>query len=189
MSERAGATMASSDLEENAQLTIVLGGTNPHRALVQNLKQRGYRVLLADYLEAPPAADAADEHVRVSALDVEAVHRLATERKASLVISVCLDRAIPVVAEVSRRLGLPSIYTPENALRFTDKVTSALPSFICFSWNSLLSHPSYKQYKAPKIQIANIIKLLFRLCLFPVASTAILVLPLKSFFEFPDKPT
>ena len=108
--------------EENAQLAIVLGGTNPHRALVQNLKQRGYRVLLADYLEVPPAAEAADEHVRTSALDVEAVHQLASERNASLVISVCLDRTIPVVAEVSHRLGLPTIYTPENALRFTDKV-------------------------------------------------------------------
>jgi len=108
--------------EERPPLAIVLGGTNPHRALVQNLKHRGFRVLLADHLEAPPAADAADEHVRGSALDVEAVCSLATERKAALVISVCLDRPISVVAEVSRRLGLPSVYTPENALAFTDKV-------------------------------------------------------------------
>jgi len=103
-------------------VALVLGGTTPHRALVQNLKTRGFRVLLADYLEAPPAADAADEHLRISALDVEAVYRQAAERQAALVISVCLDRAIPAVAEVSRRLGLPSVYTPENALAFTDKV-------------------------------------------------------------------
>ncbi len=115
--------MYSKLFEEDSPKAIVLGGTSPHRVLVQNLKQRGYRVLLADYLEVPPAADVANEHVRISALDIEAVHRLGVQRNASLVISVCLDRTIPVVAEVSYRLGLPSIYTPDNAVGFTDKVT------------------------------------------------------------------
>ena len=122
MSEQVVTGRVPTGSKKKVPLAIVLGGTNPHRALVQNLQQRGYRVLLVDYLEAPPAAEAADEHVRISALDVEAVHQLARERNASLVISVCLDRTIPVVAEVSHRLGLPTIYTPENALRFTDKV-------------------------------------------------------------------
>ncbi len=122
MSEHVVTGMVPTGSKEKVPLAIVLGGTNPHRALVQNLQQRGYRVLLVDYLEAPPAAEIADEHERISALDVEAVYRLARERNASLVISVCLDRTIPVVAEVSHRLGLPTIYTPENALRFTDKV-------------------------------------------------------------------
>lgn len=99
----------------------MLGGTNPHKTLVANLKARGYHVVLVDYLEQPPAASEADEHLRVSALDADAVLEVAERFQAKLVISVCLDRTIPVVAEVSARLGLPSVYTPTNASWFTDK--------------------------------------------------------------------
>lgn len=102
-------------------LALVLGGTNPHKALVENLKSRGYRTVLIDYLRSPPAAQVADLHVCANAFDPEAVLQVAATHKPKLVISACLDRTIPVVAEVSHRLRLPSIYTPENALWYTDK--------------------------------------------------------------------
>lgn len=106
---------------EGKQVAVVLGGTNPHKQLIANLKNRGYYVVLVDYLEFPPAAAAADEHVQVSALDPKAVLAVAKKYKAKVVMSVCLDRTIPVIAEVSALLGLPSVYTPSNALWFTDK--------------------------------------------------------------------
>lgn len=102
-------------------VAVVLGGSHPHKALIGNLKHRGFYTLLLDYYAKPPAAESADEHLCLSALDTEKVKSIAKERAASLVISVCLDRTIPVVAEVSKSLGLPSLYTPENAARFTDK--------------------------------------------------------------------
>lgn len=103
-------------------VAIVLGGTTPHIALIENLQSRGYYVLLIDYLEAPAAHDAADEHIQASALDADTVLHIARERKAALVISICLDITIPIVAYVSDQLNLPSIYTPQNAKLFTDKL-------------------------------------------------------------------
>ncbi len=107
--------------KEKKPVALVLGGTNPHKALVENLKGRGYYTILIDYLPYPPAAAVADQHLQVSALDHEEVLKVAREHNAELVISVCLDRTIPVVAEVSAVLSLPSVYTPENSARFTDK--------------------------------------------------------------------
>jgi biotin carboxylase len=91
-------------------LAIVLGGTHPHRALIGNLKARGYRVLLVDYLESPPAKAAADEHVRISTLAMDDVLALARAREAALVIAACVDRANVTAAYVAERLGLPAPY-------------------------------------------------------------------------------
>lgn len=74
-------------------IAVVLGGTAAHIALIESLRRRGYHVLLADYLDTPPAAGAADEHVRISTLDTEAVTRLARTRGATLVIATSVDRA------------------------------------------------------------------------------------------------
>ena len=164
MTGQAKSTTSAKLPSESTPVAIVLGGTNPHRALVENLKRRGYHVLLADYLDAPPAAEVADEHVRISAMDVEAVYGLAAERKASLVISVCLDRAIPVVAEVSYRLGLPSIYTPENALRFTDKV-------LMKQIFELANIPTAKSKKIQSLAEAEQLNLPFPFILKPADST------------------
>ena len=54
-------------------VAIVLAGTPPHTALIENLKRRGYYTILIDYFENPPAKKAADEHVRESTLDQEKV--------------------------------------------------------------------------------------------------------------------
>lgn len=91
-------------------LAIVLAGTHPHIPLIDNLKARGYHVLLVDYLESPPARKAADEHSRVSTLAMDDVLALARERKAALVISACVDRANVTAAYVAERLGLPRPY-------------------------------------------------------------------------------
>jgi len=103
-------------------LAIVLGGTHPHVALIERLKARGYRILLADYLESPPAAAAADEHARVSTLAMDDVLALARARKAALVIATCVDRANLTAAYVAERLGLPAPYGFATARRIADKL-------------------------------------------------------------------
>lgn len=102
-------------------VAVVLGGTNPHKALIENLNKRGYHTVLIDYLASPPAREAAGEHIRKSALDSKEVLEACKACGAGLVISAGLDKTIPVVAEVASVLKLPSIYTPENARWFTDK--------------------------------------------------------------------
>jgi len=91
-------------------LAIVLAGTHPHIPLIENLKVRGYNVLLVDYLEAPPAARVADEHSLISTLAMDDVLALARERNAALVIATCVDRANVTAAYVAERLGLPAPY-------------------------------------------------------------------------------
>jgi len=110
-------------MPEAKPLAIVLGGTHPHVALVENLEARGYRVVLVDYHEAPPASRVADEHVRLSTLDLEAVLSLARERKASLVIAACVDRANVAAAYVAEELGLPAPYGFATAQRIANKRT------------------------------------------------------------------
>jgi biotin carboxylase len=103
-------------------LAIVLAGTQPHIPLIENLEARGYYVLLVDYLESPPAKRVADEHSRVSTLDMDAVLALARERRAALVIAACVDRANVTAAYVAETLGLPAPYGFTTAALVADKL-------------------------------------------------------------------
>lgn len=102
-------------------VAVVLGGTFPHRRLIENLKMRGYRTLLIDYHQRPCAADLADEHIRESTLDFDKVFQISKTRKASLVISSCIDQANVIACGVSERLGLPHPYSTEIANVVTNK--------------------------------------------------------------------
>lgn len=102
-------------------VAIVLGGTHPHAVLVEKLKARGYHVVLADYLENPPAKKVADEHVRISTLDKDAVLELARDRSAKLVISTCIDQSNSTCCYVAEALCLPHPYSYETSLDVTDK--------------------------------------------------------------------
>lgn len=97
-------------MPQDKPVAIVLAGTNPHIPLIENLKARGYHVLLVDYLESPPAKRFADEHSRVSTLAMDDVLALARDRQAGLVIAACVDRANVTAAYVSEKLGLPAPY-------------------------------------------------------------------------------
>jgi biotin carboxylase len=102
-------------------VAIVLGGTNPHIALIEKLKKRGYYTILVDYFSNPPAKAYADEHIRESTLDQETVLNLAADRAAKLVISICVDQANLTACYVAEKLNLPHPYSYETALSVTDK--------------------------------------------------------------------
>ena len=78
---------------ENNPVAIVLGGTVPHCYLIQLLKKRGYHTVLVDYTQNPPAKEFADEHIKESTLDRDAVLSIARKRDAQLVISTNVDQA------------------------------------------------------------------------------------------------
>lgn len=100
---------------------IVLGGTAPHISLIDTLHQRGWRVVLVDYLDRPPAAPHADLHVRESTLDPDAVTRVAEAQGAGLVIATCVDQANVTAAQVCERLGLPHPYSFATAALIGNK--------------------------------------------------------------------
>lgn len=87
-------------------MALVLGGTVPHRHLVQLLKTRGFWVILIDYLRNPPAAELADQHIRVSTLDREAVLEIARDCNADLVLSPSVDQANVTAAYCCEKLGI-----------------------------------------------------------------------------------
>jgi len=101
---------------------IVLGGTTPHKTLIDNLKQRGYHTVLVDYYENPPAKVSADEHIRESTLDKEKVLEIARSAHADLVISTSIDQANVTACFVAEELGLPMPYSYETALTVTNKL-------------------------------------------------------------------
>lgn len=101
---------------------IVLGGTNPHIELINNLKKRGYYTILMDYAETPLAKDFADEHIQESSLDKEKVYEIAGSRNVDLVISTCSDQANVTACYVAERLGLPAPYSYQTSLNVTNKL-------------------------------------------------------------------
>ena len=100
---------------------IVLGGTVPHAELIRQLKDRGYNTVLIDYFENPPAAQYADVHCRDSAMDYDAVLKIAKEYDAKLVLSSCLDQQINIAMRVAEELDISHPFSSETALNVTDK--------------------------------------------------------------------
>ncbi len=105
----------------NKPVAIVLGGTYPHKLLINNLKLRGYYTVLIDYFAFPPAKIDADEHIQESTLDKEKVLGIAKEKNASLVISTCIDHANVTACYVAEKLKLPAPYSYEIAISVTNK--------------------------------------------------------------------
>ena len=105
----------------NKPIAIVLGGTVPHKLLVEKLHGRGYYVVLVDYLTTPPAKQFAEEHIQASTLDKERVLEIAKAKNASLVISTCIDQANSVCCYVAEKLNLPHPYSYETSLLVTNK--------------------------------------------------------------------
>lgn len=105
----------------NKPVAIVLGGTVPHKFLIENLKERGYYTILIDYNKNPSAASSADLHLQESALNKATVEEIAIEHKASLIISVALDQPLPVAIEVAEKLNLPTPFSQSTALNLTNK--------------------------------------------------------------------
>ncbi len=101
---------------------LILGGTYPHIALIQKLKNRGYHTVLVDYLSHPVAKPYADKHIQESTLDMNVVLKLAREQEADIVISTCVDQANVTCCYVAEELGLPKPYSYEASLNVTDKV-------------------------------------------------------------------
>ncbi|WP_319481181.1 ATP-grasp domain-containing protein [uncultured Draconibacterium sp.] len=106
---------------EKNKVAIVLGGTNPHIALIENLKNRGYYTVLIDYTKNPPAKEYADEHLQESTLDKDLVVSIAKDYKAEVVISCCIDQANAIACYAAEKLSLPRPYSYKTAINVTDK--------------------------------------------------------------------
>lgn len=107
--------------EMNKPVAIVLGGTLPHCELIRQMQERGFYVILVDYLANPPARAVADEHIQESTMDPEKVLEIARERKARAVVCGCVDQANITACYVMEQLGQKPPYSYDTAVRITNK--------------------------------------------------------------------
>ena len=86
---------------------LILAGGDPQIRLIEELKQRGYYTILADYTEHPVAEVYADKFYRESTLDIEKIKEIAISEKVDIVITCCTDQALNTVSVISEELNLP----------------------------------------------------------------------------------
>src|SRR5919107_6387367 len=102
--------------------TVLLVGAGRHqRRAIERARELGLRVAAVDRnAEAAGLAVADLPHV-VDFGDVDAVVDVARAERVDGALTVSADRAVPIVAAVAERLGLPGIGT-ETAHRLTHKI-------------------------------------------------------------------
>jgi biotin carboxylase len=102
--------------------TVLFVGAGRHqrRAILQ-ARERGLRVVGVDRNPDAPGLQVADIGEAVDFTDIDAVTEVARRHAVDGVLTVSADRAVPVVAAVTERLGLPTIGT-EVAHRMRNKI-------------------------------------------------------------------
>ena len=103
-----------------SSILFVGAGRHQRRAIGQ-ARERGLRVVAVDRNPDAPGLDLADAPEVVDFADVDAVEDVARRREVDGALTVSADRAVPVVAAVTERLGLPTIGT-QVAHRMTHKL-------------------------------------------------------------------
>ena len=101
-------------------LLFVGAGRHQRRAILQ-ARESGLRVVAVDRNADAPGLRLADVPEVVDFADVDAVEEVARRHGAEGLVTVSADRAVPVVATVAERLGLPTIGSAV-AHRMTHKV-------------------------------------------------------------------
>ena len=102
--------------------TVLFVGAGRHqRRAIRRAQELGLRVVAVDRNSEALGLGEADVAEVVDFMDVDAVLKATARRKLDGVLTVSADRAVPVVAAVAERLGLPGIGT-DTAHLMTHKV-------------------------------------------------------------------
>lgn len=100
---------------------MLLGGSQSQLSAARMIKALGHRLILADYLENPPAAALSDVHVRASTFDADACVRAAKAHRVDGVVTTGTDQPVYTAAVVSKALGLKYPISVETAKKATNK--------------------------------------------------------------------
>lgn len=103
-----------------SSVLFVGAGRHQRRAIAQ-ARERGLRVVAVDRNPDAPGLALADGREIVDFVDVDEVEQVARRHAVDGALTVSADRAVPVVAAVTERLGLPTIGT-DVAHRMTHKL-------------------------------------------------------------------
>ena len=108
-------------MNNNKKKALVLAGGYDQIALINELKQKKYYIILADYLDNPPAKKEADCFMQVSTLDEQAIYDIAKTEQVDTIITACTDQALLTVANVSEKLHMPFYLSKACAESVTNK--------------------------------------------------------------------
>jgi biotin carboxylase len=102
--------------------TVLFVGAGLHqRRAIEYARARGLRVVAVDGNADAPGLSCADVAETVDFGDIDAIAEVARRHDVDGVLTISADRAVPIVAAVAERLGLPGIGS-ETAHRMTNKV-------------------------------------------------------------------
>lgn len=100
---------------------LVLAGGIAQAALIDELHSRGYYTLLADMNPNCYAAQFADEFHSVSAMDFDALEKLAKEQRVEMIVTACADQILLAETYLCEKLGLHTYISYETAKKVSDK--------------------------------------------------------------------
>lgn len=103
-----------------SKTVVVLPGSFWQIPIIKKSKDMGYRTLVINPYNDSPAFPFADGHLKSDIFDIENVIRYCIEEKADAIISEECDIAMPVIAEIGKRLSLNTI-DEKSARLFTNK--------------------------------------------------------------------
>jgi biotin carboxylase len=104
------------------QRTLLFVGAGRHqRRAIERVRELGARVVAVDQNQEAPGFEVADAAEQADFADLESIVDTARKHSVEGVMTFAADRAVPIVAAVAERLGLPGIGS-DAAHAFTNKI-------------------------------------------------------------------
>ncbi len=92
---------------------LVLGAGPSQLDLIKSAREMGCNVYACGQTAKPDVLDLLDGFKAINIIDDDAVYEYAQEIEADCIFTMGLEIALPTIARVSERLGLPHFFTPE----------------------------------------------------------------------------
>jgi formate-dependent phosphoribosylglycinamide formyltransferase (GAR transformylase) len=100
---------------------LILGGGSDQKLLVEEFNNRGYKTIVIDYYDNPPAKAIAGLHYKISTYDEVAIKAIAIRHAVKLITTISTDQPLFFAAKVSFDLGLYFHISKDQALALTNK--------------------------------------------------------------------
>lgn len=94
---------------------LVLGTGNAQKDLIEYCKEYGYYVVATSNVSGGSIQKLADEFYQIDITDIDKTEKLAKDMRVDYIYSIGSDVAMPTVAKVSEKLGLPGFVKHETA--------------------------------------------------------------------------
>lgn len=100
---------------------LILGGGSCQLNAIKMAKEKGYEVIISDYLKDNPGRQLCDTHEYISTFDAESNIEVGTRHNIDGVMTLGTDQPVYTAAVVSDKLELPSLINIDTAKAVTNK--------------------------------------------------------------------